>query len=117
MKRNPTLPPYLCCNTLGLMATGKNFGFSRRDKSPSLQVFWSYLNCIDLCWVTLSLHPTYKTTVLEVDESLNSKIVSLTISSIDIRLRRLTHNLLQLLSILLQIKGSSIFAKESAPNS
>ncbi len=26
----------------------QNFGFSRRDKSPSLQVFWSYLNCIEI---------------------------------------------------------------------
>jgi hypothetical protein len=31
-------------NMVQLRATGKNFGFLRRDKSPSLQVFW----CIEI---------------------------------------------------------------------
>jgi hypothetical protein len=40
--------PHISLNTLGLSATCTKSWVLRRDKSPSLQVFWSYLNRIAL---------------------------------------------------------------------
>ncbi|QMS89550.1 response regulator [Nostoc edaphicum CCNP1411] len=36
------------CRFIKINPTNQNRGFLRRDKSPSLQVFWSYLYCIKI---------------------------------------------------------------------